>query len=95
MYFFETIPEARVEKGGYKLAHIHVQVRHLFKSKSTLEWNVDSDEVIGREREREREEEKDTLAKIYYSSQSGKYHNSKSRDYCVVHTSTQLRDNFH
>ena len=58
MYFFETIPEARVEKGGYKLAHIHVQIRHLFKSKSTLEWNVDSDEVIGREREREREKKK-------------------------------------
>jgi len=54
MYFFETIPEARVEKGGYKLAHIHVQIRHLFKSKSTLEWNVDSDEVIGREREKKK-----------------------------------------
>ena len=58
MYFFEVFPEARVEKGGYKLAHIHVQIRHLFKSKSTLEWNVDLDEVIGREREREKKKKK-------------------------------------
>ena len=58
MYFFETIPEARVEKGGYKLAHIHVQIRHLFKSKYTLEWNILSDSGFGRS-DKQRERRKD------------------------------------